>query len=134
MKINCKICKRQFNIFSSYFKRVVCCSKKCSYKRKSNISKGKNHWNWKGGEFIEKDGYIVILKPKHPFCNSCGYIKKHRIIMEKYLGRYLKPEEVVHHINKIRTDNRIKNLKLFKSKSEHIKFHKPIGTPFFNNS
>ena len=44
--------------------------------------------------------------------------------MEKMLGRYLKPEEVVHHKNKLRDDDSPKNLKLFANKSKHIKFHK----------
>jgi len=43
--------------------------------------------------------------------------------MEKHIGRYLTPEEVVHHINEIKTDNRIENLMLFKNANEHTKFH-----------
>ena len=48
---------------------------------------------------------------------------EHILVMEKYLGRILKPGEVIHHINNNSSDNRIGNLKLFKNSSEHTSFH-----------
>jgi hypothetical protein len=42
------------------------------------------------------------------------------------IGRYLKPYEVIHHLNEKRDDNRIENLMLFSSHSEHMKFHTKI--------
>jgi hypothetical protein len=77
---------------------------------------------WIGGK-IKRIGYIMILNTKHPFSNKDGYIFEHRIVMEKKIGRYLKPKEVVHHINHKRTDNRPANLMLFASSGEHTKFH-----------
>jgi hypothetical protein len=49
--------------------------------------------------------------------------KLHRIIMEKYIGRKLKSKEVVHHIDGNPKNNSIKNLKLFKNQSEHMRHH-----------
>jgi predicted nucleic acid-binding Zn ribbon protein len=85
---------------------------------------GKNNPNWKGGKYKNYAGYIYILKPSHPFANSIGYIRRSRLVIEKNIGRYLTPKEIVHHINGVKDDDRPKNLKLFENISEHRKFHK----------
>ena len=94
------------------------------FQKGHKINKGKNNFMWKGGKFKDSDGYIIVLKPKHPFATKMGYICRSRFVMEKYLGRYLKRKEIVHHINKIRDDDRIKNFMLFKNRGFHIAFHK----------
>lgn len=81
---------------------------------------GKNHPNYKGK--VYKEGYVLIYNPNHPFTNNL-YMLEHRLVMEKHLGRYLKPEEIVHHINGIKDDNRIKNLMLFTNKKAHMLFN-----------
>ncbi len=68
---------------------------------------------------INTEGYVMILCPEHPNSHFTGLILEHRLVMEKKLGRYLTKEEVVHHINGIKTDNRTENLMLFKSSAEH---------------
>lgn len=82
-----------------------------------------NNPHWKGGHHYRVDGYKMIYMPNHPFCSQYGYIREHRLVMEKKLGRYLNAEEVVHHINEIRDDNRIENLQLFNNGSDHSKHH-----------
>lgn len=79
---------------------------------------------WKGGRYKGANGYIFIYKPEHPFSNKQGYIREHRLVMEKHIGRYLIPKEVVHHINENTSDNRIENLKLFANGAIHFWFHK----------
>jgi hypothetical protein len=64
------------------------------------------------------------------------------LVMEEHIGRYLLPEEEVHHINGVITDDRIENLELT-THSEHAKKHgfyeynhKPRNTkgrPFYGN-
>jgi transposase len=74
------------------------------------------------GYTIKHNGYVLIYKPEHPRADKRGYIPEHTLVMEQDIGRYLKPNEVVHHINGIKNDNRIENLKLmtaFQHKSLH---------------
>ena len=82
---------------------------------------GEKHWKWGGGR-ITAFGYVLIWSPDHPNKSKRGYVQEHRLIIEKEIGRYLTKEEVVHHINNIRDDNRIENLKLM-TRSEHTKLH-----------
>lgn len=71
---------------------------------------GQNHPCWKGGKVILPDGYIIIKKPDHPHVHKNGYVLEHRLVMEKHLGRYLKPKEVVHHKDGNKGNNDISNL------------------------
>lgn len=91
----------------------------------TQFKKGKNHFKWKGGKIINKDGYLLIWNKKHPNCNYCGYVQKHRLVMEKFINRYLTKNEVVHHINENKLDNRISNLQLM-TKSQHMKLHNSL--------
>ena len=78
--------------------------------------------NWKGGRNLKKDGYVEIKVPNHPNANKRGYIYEHQYVVEKYIGRYLLKGEVVHHIDKNKSNNDISNLLLL-TNSEHIKLH-----------
>ncbi len=85
--------------------------------------RGENNHQWKGG-WTTKSGYIYVYMPDHPNANGDGYIAEHRLIMEKHLGRHLAKEEVVHHVNGLRWDNRIENLEVL-DKHKHHSAHKP---------
>lgn len=75
------------------------------------------------GRRKHRRGYIQLYCPDHPNATVDGYVMEHRLVMEKHLGRLLDSKEEVHHINGIKDDNRIENLYLFDSKSEHMRHH-----------
>jgi hypothetical protein len=78
--------------------------------------KGENSPIWRGGRRIDAKGYVLL------FING-EHIHEHRLVMEQHLGRKLTTEEIVHHINGNKQDNRIENLQLFANLAEHAKCH-----------
>ena len=161
IKVRCEICNKEFFVQPHRFKsgRGKYCSKKCEIKSKFNNKyhfgfkhseetkkmikqrikqifpngrRGENSPSWKGGRVNNGHGYILIYFPNHPNLNHIsGYVFEHRLVMEKHLGRFLNPEERIHHrgikypIGSVenKQDNRIENLKLFANESAHQKFH-----------
>ena len=74
-------------------------------------------------KFDKNIGYVRVYAPEHPKANTRGYVYEHRLIAEVHiLGRRLQKDEVVHHINHVRHDNRIENLQVM-SRKEHDDLH-----------
>lgn len=116
LKVNCLKCKKSFVSYISQKRKF--CSKSCA--NSFNQLGIKSHY-WTGGKTIRTSGYIAFQQPHHPFADNNGYVVEHRLVMEKQLGRFLTKEEIVHHINGNPADNRLENLKLYSSHSEHMK-------------
>jgi len=55
-----------------------------------------------------------------------GWSKEHQMVAEWIAGRNLAEDEVVHHINFVKTDNRPENLKIM-SKSDHDSYHTALN-------
>lgn len=70
-------------------------------------------------------GYIQVFKPEHILSMKNGYVREHRMIAyDNGILKDLKNE--VHHINGIRSDNRINNLQVL-TKEKHTSItHKGV--------
>ena len=76
---------------------------------------------WKGGRILDKTGYVLRHVPDHPHANSGGYVREHRLVMEKALGCYLEQNEVVHHVDGNRQNNSPENLELYGCNADHLR-------------
>ena len=134
----CDYCGREFSRQIADLKKHQFCKQECYWKWAKTARKGfkfseetkekmsKTAMKKNGGRSKDARGYILIYKPRHPLCQSSGYIVEHRLVMEEYLGRFLKSEEVVHHMNGVLNDNRIENLMLFPSGGKHTSYHRKL--------
>ncbi len=84
--------------------------------KKNGFKSGKNHPNWNGGIKRAPNGYISVLVDGR-------YVKRARLVIAEDIGRSLKLNEITHHRNGIRDDDRIENLRLLKNHSEHATLH-----------
>jgi len=105
VKRTCDVCGKEFITRRSLVRKY--CSRSCYLKVRPH--------NFKGDVHINGNGYAYAYAPDHPSIKGNDYrrVPEHRLVMEKFLGRFLEPWEIVHHKNRIKTDNRIENLELW---------------------
>jgi len=88
---------------------------------KTSYKKGKDHPNWKGWRYCGRNNKYREIRI------NGEYIREHRLIMENYIGRKLRYDEEIHHINGNSLDNRIENLMLT-DKHHHLILEHKLGT------
>lgn len=84
-----------------------------------NSRKGSNNTYWKGGRYITKKGYVMVL------VGTKQYKAEHILVMEKVLRRKLTDDEIVHHRDETfegRSNNDPSNLQLT-NRSSHAAYH-----------
>lgn len=88
---------------------------------------GSANANWRDGRRKggEKGQYVMAYAPEHPKA-VLGAVLEHRLVVEQHLGRSLQRDEVIHHVNGDKHDNRIENLQIM-SQSEHAKLHDSLA-------
>lgn len=70
------------------------------------------------------NNYISIYLPGHHLANQKGFVYQHQIVAEIILKRELLPNEVVHHIDKNKSNNDPNNIMVFATKGDHTSFHR----------
>ena len=110
----CGYCGKAVERRPSHMRQPVFCDRTCF--RKSRVGDGIRRY----GE------YIYIYTPNHLYANVEGYVAQHRLVMEALLGRLLNQDEVVHHINGVKSDNRVENLAVM-AWGEHSRLERMYG-------
>lgn len=87
------------------------CSKQCS----AIASRGKPKVRRRRGYGISANGYRLLFI-------GGEQVYEHRHVVSKHIGRTLRGDEEVHHVNGNRLDNKIENLRLV-TRAEHMKIH-----------
>lgn len=83
--------------------------------------------NWKGGRHVTSLGYIQVMVPMDDplicMADTRGRVYEHRLVVARAIGRPLRSEEQVHHLNGNKADNRLSNLAVA-SLAEHAAAHR----------
>lgn len=100
----CPHCGNEFLLHAD--KTTGYCSRKCYWEHKKA--------NGTQGRYVRQDGYIRLSVPEGtPGRQGDGRMPEHRYVMQVHLGRPIRDEEDVHHINGQKDDNRLVNLELW---------------------
>lgn len=121
--VSCQTCGTLFQTYKSNRRRgcgFYCCLA-CRPPGNHKGKFGNKNSCWRGGQ-VDLDGYIGILRPDHPHANN-GYVYEHRLVFEKFIGRYLTTKETIHHVDHNKQNNDKTNLLYFPHGIWHSHFH-----------
>jgi hypothetical protein len=69
------------------------------------------------------NGYRYFYDPQHPMANVAGIVYEHRAVMFEHLGRVLRSDECVHHIDGDKLNNDPANLVVWLSQVHSMRHH-----------
>ena len=118
--VRCRSCGREYDVRNDNLRRgaVTCRCQGPTCLKPRKVAPGEF-----GARYVNGDGYVRLYAPWHPDANAQGWILEHRWVMERMIGRRLRPEEVVHHVDHNRANNSPDNLMLFADEAAHAAFH-----------
>jgi len=92
----------------------------CGCLQREAVSKtGREHPLYQGGKSHDANGYVTLTSKEH---GARRHQREHRVLMELHLRRKLTRDEVVHHVNGNKKDNRLENLQVM-TRAEHARHH-----------
>ena len=144
MRLKCDWCGKPIIRYGSQIKAHNFCSRRCfadfSSKEKNperymdlkdytNISQNMHDLNLELNPTRMTDSTKEKIRNAHlnsgegkTYAKNYGR-HEHRVVAEQFLGRPLMPGEVVHHIDCNKRNSSMNNIRVYKSQSEHAKFH-----------
>ncbi len=111
----CLFCGNEFKTYPSKLKRGKgkYCSRSCASKHQLMRERHE-----------KRNGYVYIKNHDHPFRTNQNLVAEHRLVIEGRIGRYLDAQEIPHHIDLDKKNNRSNNLYLCSNDLMHRKIHK----------
>lgn len=114
--------KTPYAIYKKAYKLGMRKSPEVEWQNRSNARKGEKSSSWNGGIKKTAKGYRMVLRPGHHRADRNGYVMEHILVFEQATGIIVPDNCCIHHLNGVKSDNRIENLCMM-TRNAHTVFH-----------